>query len=626
MSMFSERYLSDMDVLGSLTAPLATTPNKPCGDIEDQLKVSPLLSSATYSSDRQAMVALLPVSSGERHQVASLPSTTILITASRVCDNADSTVACSDTTTYQLPDSISVADSSASPVPPRTPAKPSNKPSKTEKVYCCPYDGCQMSFLRQYRLKVHLRSHNENRPFTCEYPGCGASFYERSKLNRHKQKHAEAQHQCDICGARFRQASNMRRHTVTVHGGVGQFPSPPPPPTPPLFPTDHFSLALSDDSASKVSVPAQSYWCELCDRRFCRKIFYLRHRCPAARLPAATNLPEVNHFRCTHTGCDFTASTRGALTVHRRRHALKRFRCLRPNCSWSFLTLAKLRRHQLQHTFRRDFACPVAECHRRYRRLEYLVRHIRSTHRAPNTTVSALSRNSLSCHSDDAGLLKSGTSDYSDKTTLANMYTSQPSSAERCSEHAASGVFSSLRHNKTKSGTKVLSGCLRALGVGRIPCYLQPATGERNDGAILCSRTDLIYCSSARVSRHSMPSYFSSEQSDQCGSSVGHLVPTVAPSGLTNHNRRSTKRSALALDSSAESQENLYQSQENLYQHQESSCGSNPSSDGLLFPMDHVFSEEADVLMDSFSLFSDDPLRVYDSSSITSTINLNDLA
>lgn len=55
------------------------------------------------------------------------------------------------------------------------------------------------------------------KPFKCEI--CQSSFRTRKYFNEHKQIHLEVKnHECSLCGMKFKQASGVRNHKRKVHG------------------------------------------------------------------------------------------------------------------------------------------------------------------------------------------------------------------------------------------------------------------------------------------------------------------------------------------------------------------------------------------------------------------------
>jgi general transcription factor IIIA len=109
---------------------------------------------------------------------------------------------------------------------PLTPFSPPRKFPSDQKTIKCTYDGCTKTFNRPARLRAHLRSHTQERPFVCSYEGCDKSYLEEKHLKQHiKGSHThEKSHQCEWegCGKSFLTATRLRRHQ-DAHQGNERF-------------------------------------------------------------------------------------------------------------------------------------------------------------------------------------------------------------------------------------------------------------------------------------------------------------------------------------------------------------------------------------------------------------------
>ena len=86
----------------------------------------------------------------------------------------------------------------------------------TKKNFLCHL--CNTSFLFEYSLKIHLRSHSGEKPFHCSK--CEKSFGAKGYLNSHvKMVHSEHRpYPCSLCEKSFKTKSDMKKH-VFLHTG-----------------------------------------------------------------------------------------------------------------------------------------------------------------------------------------------------------------------------------------------------------------------------------------------------------------------------------------------------------------------------------------------------------------------
>ena len=104
-----------------------------------------------------------------------------------------------------------------------------------ETPWVCKYPGCGCAFKQQSalsktysvsvlfvtdgltrRLAMHERTHTGDKPLECEI--CGKRFSESSNLFKHRRTHnVKGMHECQLCGKDFHRLDQLRRHMGTNH-------------------------------------------------------------------------------------------------------------------------------------------------------------------------------------------------------------------------------------------------------------------------------------------------------------------------------------------------------------------------------------------------------------------------
>ncbi|TGZ70398.1 hypothetical protein CRM22_003223 [Opisthorchis felineus] len=80
----------------------------------------------------------------------------------------------------------------------------------------CPYAGCMKAFSRLENLKIHMRSHTGDKPFVCHLENCNKAFSNSSDRAKHQRTHVHTKpYACQVpgCAKRYTDPSSLRKHS-----------------------------------------------------------------------------------------------------------------------------------------------------------------------------------------------------------------------------------------------------------------------------------------------------------------------------------------------------------------------------------------------------------------------------
>lgn len=79
--------------------------------------------------------------------------------------------------------------------------------------FICSYPGCNSEFRQKWILRDHEKTHMNVYKFHCEYEGCDKKYNTRSNLEVHLRKHAGVRpFLCEFCGKQYISKWNMAKH------------------------------------------------------------------------------------------------------------------------------------------------------------------------------------------------------------------------------------------------------------------------------------------------------------------------------------------------------------------------------------------------------------------------------
>lgn len=98
-----------------------------------------------------------------------------------------------------------------------------------ERPFPCPFDGCDKTYVEDKHLQHHIKgTHKQERKWVCDWEGCGKSFLTGTRLRRHEETHkGHDRFRCTDfppCNMTFRKHQTLQRHIRSDHFELAPFP------------------------------------------------------------------------------------------------------------------------------------------------------------------------------------------------------------------------------------------------------------------------------------------------------------------------------------------------------------------------------------------------------------------
>ena len=263
----------------------------------------------------------------------------------------------------------------------------------------CPEADCGKAFEKRSKLKLHIFSHKNVRPFSCQHPGCKWSFHSAFGLKRHQSTAHQVVklYACHVKECRNKKVTFSTAHNLNIHLKRHARPM--------NFKCDSFGCDAEFQTNRELQTHLRNashsdlipqHACHDCDRRFFSPSELIKH--------TQIHLRVKDKLVCQFENCGKVFDKNSTLVAHSRSHTGERpFKCTFAGCSWAFRTSSKLRRHEKSHQNDRKFVCEI--CAKSYLRGDHLKAHTLSAHQnskfaCPMGDCSARfsARSTLYCH------------------------------------------------------------------------------------------------------------------------------------------------------------------------------------------------------------------------------------
>lgn len=272
----------------------------------------------------------------------------------------------------------------------------------------CPYDDCDKDYTVDKHLKQHIKAvHTHERKHVCQVAGCGKSFVTGTRLKRHQAVHEGADRfRCQDCGQSFRKKDTLGKHVRKEHQGL------------PAHPCAEPGCGAAFDTKTSLKRHRErehgeaKFWCDECGVKMLADG-------TEGRVGFTTEALLLAHLKQEHQDCmfcDFKSSTQGELERHvemyhsgRTVEDRKKEECPYPGCGKRFTSKSNRNNHVRTAHEGLRFSCGEVEitgpgfegwsndqgCGSQFSakaRLEDHIRYVHLGHERPRMSIAAPSQ------------------------------------------------------------------------------------------------------------------------------------------------------------------------------------------------------------------------------------------
>ncbi|KAG2221543.1 hypothetical protein INT45_004537 [Circinella minor] len=275
------------------------------------------------------------------------------------------------------------------------------QPSKQNK-HVCTYPRCGWSFKRYEHLKRHMLVHTGERPHACPYPGCGKRFSRSDNFHAHYRTHTK------------KAMEQQKRDSVSSTASLPRLPSTassPGFPPPPSSNYDHSEYGVGPAGTTATQPPQHQHYQQqhhpmigqdrypyphprlrsvMTDRQGNGYIDNTSNRPPPPPPVAPPFGYDHNSNRDRHRQhmsdgyaeqnssniMSHNSSASSSSSDEEKQHV-----CTHPDCHRRFKRLEHLKRHMRIHTLERPFPCTYPGCQKTFSRSDNLTQHLKTHER-----------------------------------------------------------------------------------------------------------------------------------------------------------------------------------------------------------------------------------------------------